>query len=82
MLPGPKISASAQIMNAKRYPKDVRILQGQYDYRELMEWNDRTLKVRSLPGVSSHAINDAEKAPADRVVATRASVTSGEENAG
>ena len=72
----------AQIMSAERYPKDVCILQGQYDYQELMEWKDRTLNVRSLPGARSHAINDAEKVPADRVIATRASVTSGEENAG
>lgn len=57
---GAVIAAIAAVFGPGRFPKDVRVLQGQYDYRELIEWNDHILNVLTLPGVSYKGIDDAQ----------------------
>lgn len=45
--------------NGLKYPPDdIRVLIGQYDYQELLEWNIRTRDLLSLPGISLKGIDE------------------------
>lgn len=52
--------AIAAMRGAESFPHEIHVLQGQYDYRELIEWNKQAVDVLALPGVSSKGIDDAK----------------------
>lgn len=52
------IAAIADVFGAKRFPKEVRVLVGQYDYEELLAWDERMTPVFAVPGVSTLGIDE------------------------